>query len=106
MKISTKLTAGFLLVSFLVFAAGYYSAESVGNMLEKKIGDSTVMLAQNIIGNVDREIYNRYEEAQTYSKDVLLQQAVAGSNEEFSKFADVRRFIDRKDREWRPEKAE
>lgn len=101
MKIFTKLTLGFLAVSLLVFTAGYYSAEKIQEILEKKIGDSSVMLAQNIIRGIDREIHNRMEEVHSYSMDVLLREDVLRSNEEFAGLDNVQEHIDGIDRAWR-----
>ena len=96
MKVFTKLTLTFLTVSLLVLLMGYFSAHKSHEILQKTIGDNSVMLAQNIMREIDIYVHNRIEEIEIYSHDPALQKTVSESNLEFEKLENVQEYIDEK----------
>ncbi len=100
MRIGQKLTWGFVGIASLVVIVGSVCIYTSQIELQKAIGNNSVMLAQETLDKIDREIYHTIEEFQIYSKDLILQKAVAKSNREFEKLENVQEYIDKKDREW------
>ena len=100
MRIGQKLTWGFAGIASLVIIVGYVCIYTSQKALQKSIGEGSVALAVEAMDKIDREIYHTIEEFQIYSKDLILQKAVAKSNQEFEKLENVQDYIDKKDREW------
>ncbi|GEM_PF-1488926 len=102
MKIIHKLILGFLVVASLVGLVGYISIKASQKTLQKTIGEDSTLLAVEMLGHIDRSIYNRIETVQEYCRDLIIQKVVAGSNKnkELEKLDDVQAYIDQKDREW------
>jgi len=100
MRIGQKLTWGFAGIASLVVIVGYVCVYTSQEALQKSIGESSVALAVETMDKIDREIYHTIEEFQIYSKYLILQKAVAKSNQEFEKLENVQDYIDKKDRKW------
>jgi diguanylate cyclase (GGDEF)-like protein len=100
MKIIYKLTLVFLIVTILYGITAYLSIKSSKDALEKSIGDSSVMIAQEIMDKIDRAIFYRIEDMQAYARDIELQELIAKSNKKFDAMDDPQAYIDKKDKEW------
>ena len=100
MKINQKLILGFLIVALLIGVVGYISVNISQKALQNAIGENSVLLAEESLDKIDRSIYNRIEEFQAYSRDLILQDAVVKSNQEFEKLGNIQEYIDKKDKEW------
>jgi len=101
MKIKQKLITGFFIVALLVGIVGYVSIIQSQRALKEAIGKSSMMLAQETIDRIDRDLFYRIEEFRVYSRDLIFSEALIKSNEEFGGLSDVREYIDKKEREWR-----
>jgi len=84
----------------LVGAVGYIAVDTAQRSLKKNIGESSVGLAIETIDKIDRHIYNRIEEFQVYSKDLILQNIVVESNNLFEELDDIQAYITEKNKEW------
>lgn len=100
MKIGLKLILGFSLVILSLVVVGYFSITTSQKELQKSIGEGSVSLAVNILDKIDRDIHNRIEDSQQYSRRLMVQQAVLKSNQEFEKLDNIQDFISKKDQEW------
>lgn len=100
MKISQKLILGFAGTALLIGVVGYISVNTSQRELQKNIGESSVLLATEILDKIDRSIYSRIEEFQSYAKDLILQEVVVKSNQEFDQLYNIQAYIDEKDAEW------
>jgi len=100
MKISQKLTLGFLSTALLVAVVGYISIDASQKALQESIGEQSAALAAKMLEHIDRCIYNRIETFQEYSKDLITQRVISESNEEFEKLDNIQAYISEKDREW------
>ena len=107
MDIGIKLTLAFLTVTLLVLAIGYISTNTSQQELQKSIGESSIVLATEILHNVDRTIYYRIEEWRSYSyADSRLHEALIKSNQAFENLTNIHEYINEKDMEWASKPAE
>ncbi|MFH1768109.1 MAG: PAS domain S-box protein [Candidatus Omnitrophota bacterium] len=100
MKIGYKLTAGFLVVLTFVLVSGCFAVLTGRKILQDTIGKDSMIMAENIIDKIDRDINDRIREYQIYSADLVLRQAILESNEEFNKLESISDYINEKEREW------
>jgi len=100
MKIGIKLIIGFLLVIILIGISGYLYTVKIEESFEASIGENSVTLAIEVIDEIDRDIANRIEEWVLYSTDLILQETIMSSNQEFKQFVDIQAYIDQKNKEW------
>ncbi|MEW6110034.1 MAG: ATP-binding protein [Nitrospirota bacterium] len=100
MKIIYKQMTAFLVFVFLIWAVGYFSVTSSKKALQESIVKNSVLLATQILNEIDRDIYEKMQLFQEYSKDLILQGAVLESNREFGKMDNIRAYIDEKENEW------
>src|SRR4030067_3688646 len=100
MKIIYKLIIGFMAVILLIWAVGYFAVNSSQKALQKSIIDNSLLLSDEIMDKIDRDIYNRIEIFREYRKDLILQKAVLESNKEFAGLDNIQGFIDKQDHEW------
>ena len=100
MKISHKLTFGFVSVALLVTVVGYISINASQKALKESIGEQSSALASEMLKNIDKSIYTRIESFQEYSKDSITQQIISISNKEFENFDDIQAYLNEKDGQW------
>ncbi len=100
MKIYMKLILGFLAVTLLIGVVGYISIDTSQRALEESIGESSVLLAGEIMNKLDGCIHMRIEEFQFYSQLPGVRDVVIESNQEFERLEDIQDYVDKKDREW------
>jgi HAMP domain-containing protein len=99
-NIGTKLSAGFLLITFLMIAMTLYIIGKCHQSLYQSMGQNSIFLAEEMLRGIDRAIYLHIEQLQTHLAHSLLQQTVSDSNKAFERLDDIEAFIDRKDGEW------
>ena len=58
-SVRTKLLTAFLLVVVLIGASGYIYLRKSQEALQESIGENSVLLAQEIINTIDKNIYYR-----------------------------------------------
>ncbi len=100
MKLNTILIGGFLVIALLVGFSTFVSISVSKNALQESIGENSVLLAEETMDKIDRSIYSRIEEFQTYSKDPTLREELINSNQEFENLTNIQDYIDKKDKEW------
>src|SRR4030042_5647379 len=100
MKILYKMFLGFTVVILSIWVVEIFAVDTSKKALKKSIEESSVLLAVQIIDELDKNIFRRIEENQLYSKDLILQNSVLASNREFEKLDDIHAYINKKDLEW------
>ncbi len=100
MKISQKLIFGYLLIALLVGVAGFVSVIMSEETLKNAIGQSSLIIAHETMENIDGTIYSRIMELKSYSRDLILREAVTRSNDEFRQKNNLQEYISQKDMEW------
>ena len=100
MKIFHKMILIILLITLLFGVSTILNIKKSSTALQEKIGNSYTILATETIGQIDWNIYNRLELWRSYSKDVLLHNAVNESNHIFAALEDIDAYINQKDKEW------
>ncbi len=100
MGLNQKLILGFLSVALMGAVIGYVAVDTSQNALQESIGDSSTILAIEILNKIDRDISGRIADCELYSKCLVLQQVVARSNRKFDKLGDVQAYINKKDKQW------
>lgn len=87
-------------MSLLIWVVGYYSINQSQKVLEGSIMESSESLANEIMEELDREIYTKIEAIQLYSKDIILQETIIESNREFEELDNPPDYINNLDQEW------
>ncbi|MCP4711175.1 MAG: PAS domain S-box protein, partial [Planctomycetes bacterium] len=100
MKIIHTMILIILLITLLFGVSTILNIKNSTTALQEKIGKSYSTLAAEIISKIDRNIYNRIEILQAYSKDVLVQDTARESNKTFESLDDINAYIKQKDDEW------
>ena len=100
LNLSYKLILSSLSIIVLIGVVAYISSHESQNMLKKSIGESSVILAEGILGSIDKDIFHYIEDFQAYSKDLTLQEALVKSNQEFEKLENMQDYINKQDQEW------
>lgn len=99
-KIGTKLVVAFMVVLLMIVALALYSVVVSRKSLRESVGKSSVFLAEEILNRIEQNIYLKVEDLQTYSKHLLLQNALLNSNKEFEKLDNIEGYVNQKEREW------
>jgi PAS domain S-box-containing protein len=100
MKIRTKIISGFILMSLIISFAGYFYIDLSRSALEEEIGISSMVLVNETVMQIDRNIYRRMEEWQVRKDIGHFQDLIKKSNDEFSELDDIEEYIDRQDKKW------
>ena len=100
MKIVNKLILGFLLIVSLIWFAGYMAVDVSRKALLQSITNSSLSLAIDVLEQIDKDIYTHIENMQEYSLDLIMQDALKRSNQEFAQLEDVAALIESRDAEW------
>jgi len=100
MRIGRKLVLAFSGIALLIGVVGYVSVNTSQEFLQESIGNSSAILAQEMVGTIDRSIYSRIEEIRVYSRDLMLKENLVKSNQEFDQIPDRQAYIAERDKEW------
>lgn len=106
MKIQKKIIFGFLSISLFIIIVGYLSINISQGVLQTEIENGSVLLAHQTLDKIDRDIYSKIEEFQSYSKDLTLLKCVKQSNQDFENLENISDYINEKDTEWTSEPSE
>ena len=99
-SVGAKLTSIFLLIFLFIIAFGVYSFSVSKSALRDAVGQSSVLLAESMVENIDKDIFLKIEQVQLYTQDVPLQKALVQSNRIFEDIEDRQKYILAKDNEW------
>jgi len=91
---------GLVSIALLIEIVGYICLNASQKALQESIGESSASLAAATLDRIDRGIYSRIEEFQTYSTDLILQKIAKESNKKFESLDDIQSYIEQKDKEW------
>ncbi len=100
MKIGTRLILGFLIIAFFLAIFGYAATMISRRALENAIGESTAVLAQNALREIDRSIFNKIELFESFLSRSSLQDFLITSNQHFSQISNRDKEIARLDEQW------
>lgn len=100
MKIIHKLFLGYALIALVAAFAGYFIITHSQQVLKQSIGEDSVLLAEQLMRNIDGKIHSKIEGLQLYARDSVLTAQVEKSNLKFVQLHDIEGFIRQKDREW------
>lgn len=89
-----------LAISSSTIAISYVSIITSKQSLENSIGQTSVGLASKIMSDVDQDIYNKIILFEALANGYFSQDIIIASNENFSKIANVDKYIDQKETEW------
>ena len=59
MRIFHRLTLGFLIITLFIGIIGFFAVYISQKALQKSIGESSIILAQETLDKIDRNIYHR-----------------------------------------------
>lgn len=100
-SIRAKLILAFFLALLLTVGFGIYSLSISRLAVRQAVGRSSLFLAEDTMGRIDKDIFLRIEEIQLRSKGALLQGELLGSNQKFAAIENRQDYILSKDEEWR-----
>ena len=89
-----------LILSFGI-GVGAYFLFVTERALQNAVGQTSVFLAEDLMERIDKDIFDKVEQIQLYTKDNALQVALQESNSSFAELADASEYIATKDQEWR-----
>jgi len=104
-SIYRKLVASFLIIIVLILNVGFFSAVNNRELLQRNIGDESLLLVSRTMDEIDSLIYNRVESFQLQIDDHnhVFQKGIIESNQEFETFGsdqDIYDYIYEKNMEW------
>jgi len=85
---------------------GYFAVTTSQKVLQDSIIDSSSTSVEEIIGEIERNVYSRIEGMESYSKDRLLREFLAQSNRAFDSFDNPQEYINERDRSWKAAEIE
>ena len=106
MKIRKKLITGFLCTALLVGVFGYVSVSISQKVLRETIGRNYLVLANNTMQMVDRQLHRMIEQIQIYSRDMAYDGKLVKLNQEFEQLENIQQYIDQQDKAWTAESQE
>lgn len=106
MKIRKKIITGFLCIALLVGVFGYVSIGMSQKVLKETIGQSYLVLANNTMQTIDRQLHRMVEQIQIYSRGLARDGELAKLNQEFEQLENIQQYIDLQDKAWVAESQE
>lgn len=100
MKIGKKLAFGFGAIILIIGVTSYFAISVSQKALERSIGNSSVLLARNILDKIDRHLYYRITDMEEFFSESAVVDAVILANGEYSKLSDIDKYIEEQDKEW------
>ncbi len=99
--IGTKIVVGLLTLLLLMLGLSLYLSVEVRRSMEHSVGDSSILLADEVLRRINRDIYAKIEGVQTYAYTPVPRGFVIDSNREFDAIGDVESFLAKRDKEWK-----
>jgi hypothetical protein len=100
MNLGQKLIFAFVGLAGLIVVSGYLAIAVSRKALQERIGSATTTIAEEMVGEMDSDLYGRLEAFQAYACTQRLREALVRSNAEFAAMPNVREYIDRIDAQW------
>ncbi|MGA1870732.1 MAG: ATP-binding protein [bacterium] len=92
MKIVHKLFLAFFIIIVLFFCSGYLFLHIGEQALRNSIQESSLVLANELSMAIDRGIYQRIQEMQSFSWDVFVQKAIKESNQRCEESGNIKEY--------------
>lgn len=99
-SLKRKVYTGAVVFVLLILAMQHYSANLSHRALKKSIGYNSVIIAQELIREIENNISFRIEQLLINSISLSNEKILLQSNRRFERMPDVNRFIEEKDRQW------
>jgi len=100
MRIRTVVISIFLLITSLFVIQAMYSVTAGQDFIQESVGQSSLLLAQDMAKFIEFGISIRIDNLFDYSKTSIVQKAVLKSNQEFGEFEDIQGYITQQDDDW------
>ncbi|MCK5193644.1 MAG: PAS domain S-box protein [Desulfobulbaceae bacterium] len=100
MKISHKLILGFWILTACVWLTGYFSYTTSRDELKKSLIKHDILVATQVLHELNEHIHNRAESIQEYTHDVLLRNGIQEANHHFNQLDNIQNYIDTIDTQW------
>jgi signal transduction histidine kinase/HAMP domain-containing protein len=100
MKIGYKLSLGFVGLTSLIVASGYFSLHTSQTALERAIGQNSAAFADQVLNSIDRKIQRRIEDIQALATNDMLRELTARSNARFENLPDPNGYIKQVESDW------
>ncbi len=100
MRIRTVVISIFLLITSLFVIQAMYSVTAGQDFIQESVGQSSLLLAQDMAKFIEFGISIRIDNLIDYSKTSIVQKAVLKSNQEFGEFEDIQGYITQQDDDW------
>jgi two-component system sensor kinase FixL len=100
MKIGHKLSLGFVGLTLLIAATGYFSLQTGQSILEKAIGKNSADFAEQVLSNINKRIQRRIEDIQALTTNNIITNLTKQSNALFEKMPNPAGYIEQIDNQW------
>ena len=100
MKIGSKLSIGFLTVTAIFCMVGYFSVRTSEQALREVINKKSAIIAETLMSDLDRLIYDMVEAQIIYVRGPMVQDAVTQSNLKFARLGNTEDYIKKADLDW------
>ncbi|UCE70880.1 MAG: PAS domain S-box protein [Nitrospiraceae bacterium] len=100
MKLLHKLILAFSVVVVLSSLTAFFSIQYSRSLLQETFLESTRLQARNVLNNIENELESKIEIFQALSRDIILQEALAASNNQFSILENVQTYIEEIEEAW------
>ena len=100
MKLKHKISLSFSVIVCLVGLVGYLSIWTCQHMLQKSIGENSLVFAAELLRDIQTDTRFRIETFEEYTEDVSLRQTLLESNRVFAGMDDAEAYITLQDELW------
>jgi len=88
------------IITILIATSGFSQVIISREILKESIGEDSVLLAEQTLDKIDRNIYHRIEQTRTYSLNLAVEPELLESNKNFDAMQDPQAYINEKDKKW------
>lgn len=100
-SIKGKIFLAFFLMLLVVAVIGVVISFMTQQALQESVGKTSVFVAEDIIQDIDHEIFSRIREVERFSQSSLVQEMISSSNASFEELDDPTSFLQQEDTAWR-----
>ena len=100
MKIQYKLFTAFAITLVIVVIGSLFALHASQSSLRTALIHNQLIHTQEMMEDIDREMYNRIEEIVGYGRDIFLRRTLRQSNLAMAAMPDREAWIEQHDREW------
>jgi len=100
MRIRTVVISIFLLITSLFVIQAMYSVTAGQDFIQESVGQSSLLLAQDMAKFIEFGISIKIDDLIDYSKTDIVQKTLLESNQEFDNLSDIQGYIDQQEDAW------